>query len=78
MQDDRDRITGKLDDALPDREHAGVSGQPLADTARAAGLEPGRGASAGADREITGELDKAVDAPDHNQLEEAPLPGRGR
>jgi hypothetical protein len=47
-------------------------------TARVAGLEPGRGTSAGADREITGELDRAVDAPDHNQLEEAPLPGRGR
>jgi len=47
-------------------------------TARVAGLEPGRGTSGGADREITGELDKAVDAPDHNQLEDAPLPGRGR
>jgi hypothetical protein len=29
--------------------------------------------------EVTGRLDEAVDAPDHNVLrEEAPLPGRGR
>ena len=47
-------------------------------TARVAGLEPGRGTSGGADPKITGELDRAVDAPDHNQLEEAPVPGRGR
>lgn len=50
--------------------------------ARAAGLEPGRG-SAGPDREITGELDRAVHAPDHNQTRddveaEAALPVRGR
>ena len=47
---------------------------------RVAGLEPGRG-STGPDREITGELDRAVDAPDHNQTRDeadAVLPGRGR
>lgn len=27
---------------------------------------------------ITGELDRAVDAPDHSKLREAPLPTRGR
>ena len=49
---------------------------------RVAGLEPGRG-SRGPDREITGKLDRAVDAPDHNQTRddveaEAALPLRGR
>lgn len=51
------------------------------EAARAAGLEPGRGTTAGPDRPITGELDRAVDAPDHNQTRddvEAALPGRGR
>lgn len=47
-------------------------------TARVAGLEPGRGDTGMPDRKITGELDRAVDAPDHSQLEEAPVPGRGR
>lgn len=79
MQDERDRISGKLDEALPDREPDNVSGQPLASTARAAGLEPGRGdTSRSHGHEITGELDEAVDAPDHSELEEAPLPIRGR
>jgi len=42
--------------------------------ARQAGLEPGGGTATGSrDREITGELDRAVDVP-----EETPLPGRGR
>ncbi|HEV2846005.1 MAG TPA: PRC-barrel domain-containing protein [Thermoanaerobaculia bacterium] len=45
-------------------------------TARVAGLEPGRGTTGGPDREITGELDRAVDAPDHNVQEETPLRGR--
>ena len=48
--------------------------------ARAAGLEPGRG-TADPDRPITGELDRAVHAPDHNQTRDeadAVLPGRGR
>jgi hypothetical protein len=49
---------------------------------RVAGLEPGRG-SAGPDRPITGELDRALDNPDHNvtrdEVEAEPvLPGRGR
>jgi|GEM_PF-2491528 len=42
--------------------------------ARQAGLEPGGAPSTSSrDREITGELDRAVDVP-----QEAPLPGRGR
>ena len=46
-------------------------------TARVAGLEPGRGThDAAHEHEITGELDRAVDAPDHSQLEEAPVRGR--
>jgi hypothetical protein len=68
-------------------------GQPAADAARAAGLEPGGGTSSSFDREsssqsssqpsqrITGELDRAVDAPDHNVTRdetEAVLPVRGR
>lgn len=54
----------------------GESGQVLAGTARAAGLEPGRGTGDHDDRPITGELDRAVDAPDHSVLEEAPVRGR--
>lgn len=54
------------------------AGQPLATSARAAGLEPGRGTGEHDDRPITGELDRAVDAPDHNVTEEAALPVRGR
>ena len=60
-------------------------GHALAGTARAAGLEPGDATHHHADREstqkITGELDRAVDAPDHNVTRdhaEAALPGRGR
>jgi len=63
-------------------------GQPVAGTAaRTAGLEPAGRASSSSDRElsspqrITGELDRAVDAPDHNVTRdeaEAALPGRGR
>lgn len=49
---------------------------------RVAGLEPGRG-STGPEPRITGELDRAVDNPDHNVTRdevdaEAVLPGRGR
>ncbi|HEX6903707.1 MAG TPA: PRC-barrel domain-containing protein [Thermoanaerobaculia bacterium] len=51
-------------------------GQVQAGTARAAGLEPGPGAGDHGDRPITGELDRAVDAPDHSVLEEEPVRGR--
>jgi hypothetical protein len=46
---------------------------PRREAARQAGLEPGGAAPVSGNREITGELDRAVDVP-----EEAPLPGRGR
>jgi hypothetical protein len=53
----------------PDRFYA-----PRRETARQAGLEPGGAAPSGSrSREITGELDRAVDVPD-----EAELPVRGR
>jgi PRC-barrel domain len=55
--------------------HETGEGQVLAGTARAAGLEPGQGAG-DYGRRITGELDRAVDAPDHSTLEEAPVRGR--
>ncbi len=43
--------------------------QAIAETARAAGLEPGAATPAGEqDRTITGELDRAVHAPDHSVL----------
>jgi hypothetical protein len=66
----------------PRRQRAG-SGQPAASPSRTAGLEPGgatRGSEDRIDRGITGELDRAVDAPDHNVTEDsdAALPGRGR
>jgi hypothetical protein len=38
------------------------------ESARAAGLAPGRAAAAPPDREVTGELDRAVGAPDHGAL----------
>ena len=57
-------------------------GETIAETARAAGLEPGASPPAGEqDRTITGELDRAVNAPDHSLTrdhEEAALPARGR
>lgn len=75
---DRDFYAHELYDQ--DRLYGSRRANP--DAARAAGLEPGRG-SAGPDCPITGELDRAVDAPDHNQTRddveaEAVLPGRGR
>jgi hypothetical protein len=59
---------------------------PRREAARAAGLAPGRSAGAAAGREVTGELDRAVNAPDHDKTrdaaaapqEEAPLPIHGR
>jgi hypothetical protein len=72
---DEDRFYG------PRRRQAD-RGEAIAETARAAGLEPGAGAPAGEqDRTITGELDRAVNAPDHSVTrdhEEAALPVRGR
>lgn len=79
---DRDFYAHELYD--PDRFYGSRRANP--DAARAAGLEPGRG-TASPDRpiirEITGELDRAVHAPDHNQTRddvdaEAALPVRGR
>jgi len=59
--------TGHLDEAAPDsRRPATGHDQPAAGTARAAGLAPGGAATVSSDREISGELDRAVDAPDHN------------
>jgi len=59
--------TGHLDEAAPEsRRPAGDRGPAAAGTARAAGLEPGRSNSNPQDREISGELDRAVDAPDHD------------
>ncbi len=65
---------------LYDQERFYGSRRGNPEAARTAGLEPGRG-SADPDRPITGELDRAVNAPDHNQTRdeaEAVLPGRGR
>ncbi|HEV8577900.1 MAG TPA: PRC-barrel domain-containing protein [Thermoanaerobaculia bacterium] len=57
-------------------------GEAIAESARAAGLEPAGAAPAGdRDRTVTGELDRAVDAPDRSVTrdhEEAALPSRGR
>jgi hypothetical protein len=56
--------TGHLDEAAPEsRRTGGDRDKAAAGTARSAGLEPG--GSATQDREISGELDRAVDAPDH-------------
>ena len=72
---DEDRFYG------PRRRQAD-RGEAMAETARAAGLEPGATPPAGElDRTITGELDRAVNAPDHSltrEHEEAALPVRGR
>lgn len=79
--------TGHLDEAAPESRQRTEDQDPAAaETARAAGLEPGRSTSNSRDREISGELDRAVDAPDHdvtrnraeNSKKEAPLPIRGR
>ena len=79
--------TGHLDEAAPESRRRTEDHDPAAaGTARAAGLEPGHSTSNAQDREISGELDRAVDAPDHNvtrdraenSQEEAPLPIRGR
>jgi photosynthetic reaction center H subunit len=65
---------------------------PRRQAARVAGLAPGRSAGASAGREVTGELDRAVNAPDRSQAqneaqtrdvagvpqEEASLPTRSR
>jgi hypothetical protein len=59
--------TGHLDEAAPDsRRPASGHDQPATGTARTAGLAPGGAATVSKDREISGELDRAVDAPDHN------------
>jgi len=57
--------TGHLDEAAPEtRQRSGDREPAAAGTTRAAGLEPG--GSVTPDRKISGELDRAVDAPDHN------------
>jgi hypothetical protein len=59
--------TGHLDEAAPEsRRPATGHDQPAAGTARAAGLEPGGATTVSKDREISGDLDGAVDAPDHD------------
>jgi hypothetical protein len=59
--------TGHLDEAAPESRRRTEDRDPaVAGTARAAGLEPGRSTSNLQDREISGELDRAVDAPDHD------------
>ena len=59
--------TGHLDEAAPEsRQRTNDRGPAAAGTARAAGLEPGGATTGSKDREISGELDGAVDAPDHN------------
>ena len=61
--------TGHLDEAAPEsRRPATGQTQPAAGTARAAGLAPGGAATVSEDRKISGELDRAVDAPDHNVI----------
>jgi hypothetical protein len=79
--------TGHLDEAAPESRRPTGDREPAAPgTARAAGLEPGGATTVSKDREISGELDRAVDAPDHdvtrnraeNSREETPLPIRGR
>jgi hypothetical protein len=71
--------TGHLDEAAPEpRGRTADRGQAAAGTARAAGLEPGGSTTSSQDREISGELDRAVDAPDHSVTRESPLPIRGR
>jgi hypothetical protein len=58
--------TGHLDEAAPEsRRRTGDHDPAVAGTARAAGLEPGGGTTVSRDREISGDLDGAVDAPDH-------------
>ncbi|HTG35820.1 MAG TPA: hypothetical protein VLB76_23085 [Thermoanaerobaculia bacterium] len=59
--------TGHLDEAAPEpRRPAAGQDPPAPGTARAAGLEPGASTPGSRDPRITGELDRAVDAPDHN------------
>lgn len=63
--------TGHLDEAASEsRRPATGHDQPATGTARAAGLEPGGSTTGARDREnsgeISGELDRAVDAPDHD------------
>ncbi len=95
MNDDRkdlhpDRTpTGRLDEAAPESHAHRQTGhdQAAAGTARAAGLAPGSSTPGIPNREVNGELDRAVNAPDHDETrdgasgarqEEAPLPIRGR
>jgi hypothetical protein len=75
--------TGDLDAALPESPAIPADrSEATAESARAAGLEPGGATPAGEqDRTVTGELDRAVNAPDHSvtrDREEAALPVRGR
>ena len=74
--------TGDLDAALPESPRPPDRGEATAEAARTAGLEPGDAAPASEpDRPVTGELDRAVNAPDHSvtrDREEAALPVRGR
>jgi hypothetical protein len=57
--------TGHLDEAAPEsRQRTGDRDPATPGTTRAAGLEPE--GSATPDRKISGELDRAVDTPDHN------------
>ena len=72
---DEDRFYGS-------RRRQADRGEAIVETARAAGLEPGATPPADEqDRTITGELDRAVNAPDHSVTrdhEEAALPVRSR
>jgi hypothetical protein len=69
--------TGHLDEAAPESRRPGTGhDQPAAGTARAAGLEPGRSTSNLQDREISGDLDSAVDAPDHDVTRDKVAGGR--
>ena len=79
-----DRIpTGDLDAAVTRSPVTPADrGEAIAENARAAGLEANDTHPEGEqNRTITGELDRAVDAPDHSvtrDREEAALPVRGR
>lgn len=75
----RASISDEENELTQDHHLGGIEGTPAA---RVAGLETGHG-STGPEPRITGELDRAVDNPDHNvtrdEVDAEPvLPGRGR
>jgi hypothetical protein len=76
MNEDRNDLhhdrppTGRLDEAAPESHAHRQTGRGHADpgATRAAGLEPGPAkVTSVRDRAITGELDRAVNAPDHGE-----------